>query len=76
MMDRIVYKPVKVDFHIHSVYSKYKDNELLVSNNTEDNLNILFDKLKEFQVNVASITDHDFFSYSMYKKFKSFEVKQ
>lgn len=73
MMDRIVYKPVKVDFHIHSVYSKYKDNELLVSNNTEDNLNILFDKLKEFQVNVASITDHDFFSYSMYKKFKSFE---
>ena len=71
-MDRIVLNPLKVDFHIHSCYSKYKDYEL-VENNTIDNLDILIDKLAEYQVNMCAITDHDYFSYEMYHKLKGYE---
>lgn len=71
-MDRIVVNPLKVDFHIHSCYSRHKDYEL-VENNTIDNLDILIDKLAEYQVNMCAITDHDYFSYEMYHKLKGYE---
>ena len=74
-MDRVVTKPIKVDLHLHSVYSKYKDEEDLVKYNNEDNIGCLVDKLKDNSVNMASITDHDYFSYDMYKLFKSYEGK-
>lgn len=72
-MEKIVYKALKADLHIHSIYSKYKDDLGIVGNCSEDDLSILVNKLNESGVNLAAITDHDYFSYSMYEKFKSFE---
>ena len=74
-MNRIVEKPLKVDLHIHSCKSITKDNQELVCNGTKENLNILVNKLKEYDVNMAAITDHDCFSYEMYSSFKAFEGK-
>ena len=72
-MERIVTKPLKVDLHIHSYFSKYKDEFDIVKDGTEDNLPLLFSKLCEYEVNVAAITDHDYFSFSLYQSFKKFE---
>lgn len=71
--NKIVKRPVKVDFHIHSYYSITKDNNEIVGNGTIENLSTLLSKLNEYGVNMASITDHDCFSYEMYKAFKSHE---
>ena len=67
-MERIVTKPLKVDFHIHSVYSNYKDEYALVKENSIENIDTLVSKLNEFSINMCSITDHDFFSYDLYSK--------
>lgn len=72
-MQRVVTEPLKVDLHIHSYFSKYKDSISIVKNNIVENLSILVNKLTKYGVNMAAITDHDYFSYEMYKKFQSFE---
>ncbi|MGM9899741.1 MAG: hypothetical protein ACI32E_04070 [Bacilli bacterium] len=72
-MQRVVTEPLKVDLHIHSYYSKHKDDLSIVKESTEKNLHILVEKLNEYNVNMAAITDHDYFSYKMYKNFQSFE---
>lgn len=74
-LDKVVTSPIKVDLHIHSKYSDTKDEKSLIGEGTIENLPVLFDKLKKYDVNMASITDHDFFSYSMYKAFKNYEGK-
>lgn len=72
-MERIVTKALKIDLHIHSVYSSHKEAKGLVSNNTEANLPLLLKKLNKDGVNVVAITDHDVFSYSMYSALKKHE---
>lgn len=63
--DRVVYKPVKVDFHIHSAASSNKDGAL-VKDGTVQNLNVLFRKLEDNHVNMTAITDHDCFDFEVY----------
>lgn len=72
-MEKIVKKGVKVDLHIHSVYSKEKDGQK-VAENTLENLPILVNGLVENGVQMCSITDHDTFNYKLYEEFKK-EVK-
>lgn len=72
-MNRIVEKPLKVDFHIHSEFSKYKDDYSLVKEGTISNIDKLVTKLNENNINMVSITDHDFFSYDMYSALKKHE---
>lgn len=74
-MEKIVKKPLKIDFHIHSHSSNHKDKGI-VTDGTIDNLPILISKLVENEVNMVSITDHDNFNYEMYKKLKEEEVKE
>jgi hypothetical protein len=71
-MPKIVENGLKVDFHIHSVFSRGKDG-LLVSNGTIENLPQLIDSLKANQVDMFAITDHDCFSFEMYQAAKKFE---
>ena len=59
-MEKIVKKPLKIDFHIHSVASNHKDKKV-VKDGTVENLPILISKLVENEVNMVSITDHDNF---------------
>ena len=63
---------LKVDFHIHSIFSKHKDGEI-VKNNTIENIPILIKRLEEEQVEMCSISDHDTFSFQMYSELKKFE---
>ena len=71
--NNIVKKIQKVDFHIHSVIST-KDGDK-VKFNTIENIDVLISKLKENNIDMASITDHNTFSLEMYNKFKSYEGK-
>ena len=73
-MNKVVDHAVKVDLHIHSVFSQHKDGRK-VSNNTIDKLDVLINKLNENNVNVCSITDHDLFSFDLYSKLKEEEGK-
>ena len=61
---------IKVDLHIHSYASCYKESEGIVDNSTIDNLNVLFEKLQENEINMFSITDHNRFDSNLYLKAK------
>ena len=71
-MPKIVEQPLKVDFHIHSIYSIYKDKGI-IKNSTIENLPVLLNKLKENKVDCIAITDHDVFSLEMYNAVKEWE---
>ncbi|MCR5610004.1 MAG: hypothetical protein K6G26_13175 [Lachnospiraceae bacterium] len=73
-MDKIVEKPIKIDLHIHSVFSSHKDGKK-VEFNTEENIPVLISKLKANGVDMCAITDHDRFNYEMYKSLKAYEGK-
>lgn len=57
---------IKIDLHIHSKASDYKDGEI-VSNSTIENLPLLINKLNENDISLCSITDHNRFDYDLYK---------
>lgn len=60
---------IKIDLHIHSKASEYKDNNL-VSNSTIENLDTLIQKLEENEISLCAITDHNRFDYELYKALK------
>lgn len=62
---QIVQRPVKIDFHIHSAASAHKDGQK-VKEGTAENIDVLFRRLEKNEVNMAAITDHDVFDYSVY----------
>ncbi len=71
-MDRIVKDALKVDFHIHSNASHFKDEDK-VKNGTIANIPILVSKLNENGVNMLAITDHDNFDYDIYSRLREEE---
>lgn len=73
-MGKIVEKPIKIDLHIHSIYSANKDGKK-VGMNKKENIPILVSKLKENKIDMCAITDHDTFNFSMYKALKNYEGK-
>lgn len=73
-MEKVVSTGLKIDLHIHSSKSKFKDDGV-VSGGTIANINILIDKLNKNQVNVCSVSDHDSFDYAIYSKLKEEEGK-
>lgn len=74
MSDKIVKEAIKVDFHIHSIGSKFKDHAK-VKDLTIDNIDTLIGKLNEYNINMCAITDHDNFEYEIYKRLKEEEGK-
>lgn len=73
-MSKIVNKGIKIDLHIHSVFSKGKDGDK-VAKNTIENIPILVKGLTREGVELCAITDHDTFNYEMYAKLKEEEKK-
>lgn len=71
----IVENGVKVDFHIHSIASKHKEEPGKVDNSTIDKLEILIENLNNRQINMCSISDHDNFDINIYKALKKQENK-
>jgi len=61
-------KNIQIDLHIHSKASEYKENGLAsIENCTKDNLDVLFSKLSENNINMFSITDHNRFDKELYE---------
>lgn len=61
-------KNIKVDLHIHSKASSYKEDPGIVDESTKENLPTLFNKLKEFGIELISFTDHNVFDADLYKE--------
>lgn len=72
---KIVTQPCKIDLHIHSAASTLtKDiGNKELSACTKGELGALISKLDKNDINVCSITDHDYFDYELYKALKSRE---
>ena len=69
---KVVESGYKIDLHIHSVYSRAKDKGK-VAFNTIENVGVLAEKLNANGVQMCAITDHDAFSFDMYKALKAYE---
>lgn len=74
MSNKIVETGVKIDLHIHSSASHFKDNKK-VKDLTIENIGKLIEKLNENRVNMCAITDHDNFDFNIYKRLKEEENK-
>ena len=66
---------IKIDLHIHSKMSEYKENREIVKNSNIENIDLLIQKLEEHDITMFSITDHNKFDYALYKAFKE-KIKQ
>ena len=74
-MERVIDSGNKVDFHIHSIASKHKESDDCVDLSTLDNIDTLIEKLNDRKINMCSISDHDNFDFSIYKRLKREESK-
>lgn len=61
---------INIDLHIHSIASEYKESKSIVKDSTKQNLNILFEKLQEYNINLFSITDHNRFDSELFLECK------
>ena len=52
---------IKVDLHIHSKTSEYKEADGYVDESNIENIDVLLSKLQENNINLISITDHNSF---------------
>lgn len=58
---------IKIDLHIHSCASRYKESSNIVDESTPENAHILLSKLEEYKVSLFSITDHNRFNVELYE---------
>ncbi len=57
---------IKIDLHIHSEASRYKEVSNIIDQSTIGNLNVLFSKLQDNNISMFSITDHNRFDSNLY----------
>ena len=67
---------IKIDLHIHSVASEYKepkyaDGTSIVTNSTIQNVEVLLNRLKENSISLFSITDHNRYDSKLYNEIKA-----
>lgn len=60
---------LRIDLHIHSAASEYKDGNV-VKNSNINNISILLKALESNNINMFSITDHNRFDYELYSTLK------
>lgn len=61
---------IRIDLHIHSKASEYKEKNNYVANSNIDNIDVLLSKLHENNINLMAITDHNNFDFELYKRIK------
>jgi predicted ATPase len=68
----VLNEDIRIDLHIHSIASKYKEEEGVVDNSTPDNVENLLTKLDsdENKISMFSFTDHNRFNSELYIKTK------
>jgi ABC-type Mn2+/Zn2+ transport system ATPase subunit len=60
---------IKIDLHIHSSSSLYKDGNIVENSNIK-NIDLLVQKLEENEIAMFSITDHNRFDFILYNALK------
>ena len=65
---------IKIDLHIHSKASEYKDGKIVCDSDI-DHINVLMSKLEENQIQLFAITDHNRFDYALYSSIRA-TIKQ
>lgn len=60
---------INIDLHIHSKASAYKDG-VIVENSDKEHIETLISKLKDNDITLFSITDHNRFDYELYNNIK------
>lgn len=63
---------IKIDLHIHSKASEYKENYEIVKNSTKDNIKVLIDRLIQRGINLFSFTDHNRFDNELFEVTKKY----
>lgn len=58
---------IRVDLHIHSKISEYKDDDL-VKNSTFENIDVILSKLNEHEISLFGFSDHNRFDSSLFIK--------
>ncbi len=66
---------IKIDLHIHSKASAYKEVDGYVDESKIENIDVLLSKAQENNVNLISITAHNNFDYALYKKIIVIELE-
>ncbi|AUM62608.1 PHP domain-containing protein [Spiroplasma monobiae] len=66
----MINESIKIDLHIHSFKSFYKDGKI-VKESTKENLDVLLTKLIEHEIKLFSITDHNRFDSDLYIELKN-----
>lgn len=67
---------IKIDLHIHSKASAYKEVDGYVDESKIENIEVLLSKLQENNVNLISITDHNNFDFALYRRIKELINKE
>lgn len=67
---------IRIDLHIHSKASEYKEENGYVDESNIENVNDLLSRLQENNINLISITDHNKFDFKLYEKIKSLINKE
>ncbi len=67
---------IRIDLHIHSKASEYKEEVNYVEDSNIENVDVLLSKLQDNNINLISITDHNRFDFELYKKIKSLINKE
>ncbi len=62
---------IKIDLHIHTFASKYKESNEIVDKSISANLKTLFNSLNDNEISMFSFTDHNRFDPQIYKDAKS-----
>lgn len=58
---------IKIDLHIHSAASSYKEDSEIVKNSTKENIHILINQLLQRGINLFSFTDHNRFDNELFE---------
>lgn len=79
MDDKTIDEIIRVDLHIHSYISKYKENEVngfnIVEKSTIQNLPNLLDTLEENKINMFSFSDHNRFDKNLFIEARNLLLK-
>ncbi len=62
---------IKIDLHIHSAASAYKEDNEIVKNGTKENIHVLINQLLKRGINLFSFTDHNRFDNELFEFVKN-----
>ena len=63
---------IKIDLHIHSAASSYKEDNEIVKNSTKENIHVLINQLLQRGINLFSFTDHNRFDNELFEFTKNY----